>query len=41
MSFDQIVSSVVEKILIPFVVKSAEPIASKLGEKGTEKIESL
>jgi len=31
----------VEKILIPFVVKSAEPLASKLGEKAADKIENL
>ncbi len=33
MSSDQIVTSIVEKILIPFVVKSAEPIATKLEKK--------
>jgi hypothetical protein len=41
MSYDQVVSSIIEKILIPFVAKSVEPIASKLGEKAAGKIDSL
>lgn len=36
MSFDQIVSSVVEKILIPFVVKSAEPMVTLLWKKAAD-----
>jgi hypothetical protein len=41
MSTDQIVSSLVGNILIPFAVKSTEPLASKIGEKTAGKMESL
>jgi hypothetical protein len=41
MSYDQSVSSLVSNILIPFVSKALEPIATKLGEKATSKIEDL
>jgi hypothetical protein len=41
LSSDQIVSSIVKDILIPFVAKSAEPVASKFGQKAADKIEGL
>ena len=39
MSYDQIISSLVGKILTPFANKSVEPITSKFVEKAVDKIE--
>ncbi len=41
MSYEQIASFAVDKILIPFALCSAQPLVTKIGEKATNKIERL
>ena len=41
MSYEQTIDFVFEKIVVPFVLKSAEPLSEKLGQKVSGKLENL
>ncbi len=41
MSEDQLVPFLVEKVLIPYVLSSAQPLAKRFGDKAADKMESL